>query len=1005
LRKIVFVLFCLLLVSSFLVAQIPTGKIIGTVTDKEGAALPGVSIEATSPSLISKATATTDSSGVYRLLALQPGEYKITFTLAGFRPFIREKIELHVGETLTVDVAMEMGKIEEEVTVVGQSPLIDVKSTVKGMTLTKEMFQLLPKGRNFDSLVTAVPGVNYEPWLGGISVDGASGAENQFYMDGTEITRIDTGTARLPAAFDFVDEVQIVASGYTAEFGGALGGVLSVVTRQGGNKYSGDVIGYYNSEWLAGKERDSLRTNPIDWHIAEYVNYQDMYGKDKFDRVEAGFDLGGYIIKDRLWFFASVLPVYNPTTRHVTFLSNGQTGDYTQTWWSYNFQAKLTAQPFSFMRIGGSFVNNFSKYRGNLPARDGTGNPDDVYSKYGFDYPDWSAQGFADLTFGNNFMANFRGGRFYYNTTNQQVVASDPHWMLMGNGTHSFDGTALQIPDQYQRPTGWQNTGRLNTTVREIKYKNYVNSDFTYYFRLGGEHSFKFGGSWTRQGEDELSAMAYPDLPEVRIYWGRPVIVGGINYGQGTYGYYEVRGNEATGPFGAQWNVHNTRWALYATDTWTIANKLTLNYGLRAETEYVPPYTASVPATVSAGWNPMQFNWGDKLAPRVGFIYDVFGDASLKIFGSYGFYYDVIKTYSAAHAYGGFKWKSSYYLLDTYQWDTIGNGNYPGTQVLVYDWRYPSWDTTDPDTHPVSQREISFGLEKMIRENLSTTIRVVQKHLRYTMEDVGMIVPGVGEEYYECSPGFGWSLHVGNGTGKMDPAYWETPKAKREYLGITFSIDKRLSNNWLAGFSYTWSSLHGNYSGLASSEEYGRVSPYVERDFDNFSMAYTKDGLPNDGPLPTDRTHFFKFYGAYTFPFHITLGAVVNAYSGVPVTESWNAFSTYEFPFGRGRIRDKTPMRTPFMWFANIYAEYNMKLGKYGLQFNINVDNVFDIATAQRIYEYKTWQDLNVTQQQWLAKNWDLTDPGVGFVQNPLYMMPTNFYGPIQARLGVKLSF
>jgi outer membrane receptor protein involved in Fe transport len=176
------------------------------------------------------------------LFALQPGTYQITYNLQGFKPMTRQGIVVQLEMTVKVDIILEMGALEEEVTVIGQSPLIDVKSTVKGMTLTKEMFEVLPRGRNFDTLATAVPGVNYEPWLGGLSVDGASGAENMFYMDGTEINTTQTGVRGQSAAFEFVDEVQIKASGYPAEYGGALGGVVSVVTRQGGNEFHGEVI-------------------------------------------------------------------------------------------------------------------------------------------------------------------------------------------------------------------------------------------------------------------------------------------------------------------------------------------------------------------------------------------------------------------------------------------------------------------------------------------------------------------------------------------------------------------------------------------------------------------------------------------------------------------------------------------------------------------------------------------------------------------------------------------
>lgn len=331
--------------------------------------------------------------------------------------------------------------------------------------------------------------------------------------------------------------------------------------------------------------------------------------------------------------------------------------------------------------------------------------------------------------------------------------------------------------------------------------------------------------------------------------------------------------------------------------------------------------------------------------------------------------------------------------------------------MLILDWRRPSYESTDPDLKPVSQDELSGGLEKMLMENVSITGRFVYKHLRYMIEDVGVLVPGVGEEYYEANPGYGYTLHVGTGTGKMDPKYPETPKAKREYYAVNLSIDKRLSNNWLAGFSYTWSSLKGNCSGLAAADEYGRVSPYVERMFDNWAMAVTKDLSTLDGPLPTDRTHFFKFYGAYTFPFRLTVGTVVNAMSGTPFTETWSVLGAYWYPFNRGNQRDGTSgdsiyqERMPFFWFANAYAEYNLRLGKYTLQFNVNVDNAFDLKIAQRLFPNRGYEGLATTEAQVLSTNWDLDTPGMNFKVEPRYKMKDTFQGPISVRLGAKFIF
>jgi hypothetical protein len=585
-----------------------------------------------------------------------------------------------------------------------------------------------------------------EPGFGGsgLTVDGASSGANMYYVAGTDIGSITTGVRNQSAAFEFVEEVQVLASGYEAEYGGAVGGVVSVITRQGGNEFHGELIGYYSGSSLNGKERDTLRRNPLNTFEAEFVNYQDLYGKDKIDRMEVGFSLGGYIIKDRLWFFGSFLPVFRNSTRHVEFLTEPVVeGDYDrkQTW--MNFQGKLTAQPFSFMRVGASFVNNFYKWRGSLPARAGTDNPDDPdWADYGYDYPNWSAAGFADVTLGANLMMNIRGGRFFYDQTNQQVQPTVPNFRHYGEGSRSFDGTPLEIPSPWNVPYGYTNKGRGWVTERLKRYKNHLGADFTYFTYLGGEHAFKFGVQYVRQGEDVLDTLKFPDTPEIRLHWGRDAIFGGVNYGTGTYGYYEVRGNEETGVFGEQFDVHNDRWAIYAQDSWTLGERFTLNLGIRFESEYVPPYSED--PSIPSGFRPMEFKFDEKIAPRLGFIYDVFGDTSLKIFGSFGMYYDVIKTYMPAHSYAGFKWQSAYYELNDYKWDELGPGNYPGPHIVTLDWRHPSFDSTDPDMRPVNQREFSFGLEKMLMENFSGTVRVVQKSLRHTIEDVGVIVPGVG---------------------------------------------------------------------------------------------------------------------------------------------------------------------------------------------------------------------------------------------------------------------
>jgi len=1006
-RPLFFAFLGVFLIGGMLLAQAPTGRIIGTVLDDQGIPLPGVTIEATSPKLMGVSAVLTDESGVYRIFALPPGVYQIKYTLQAFNTIIRQGIIVTLEQTIRVDITMTPGIIEEQITVLGRSPLIDVKSTYKGMVLSREMFQMLPKGRNFDTLVTAVPGVSNEPWAGGISVDGASGAENMYYIDGTDITNMVLGTRGQSAAFEFVEEIQIKASGYQAEYGGALGGVVSVITRSGGNEFHGEILGYYSGPSLTGTERNTLRQKPEDVSQSEYVNYEHLMGKERDQRYEVGFSLGGYILKDRLWFFGSVLPVFRNITRPVVFPGEIDADEYTRKWKYYNFQGKITAQPFGGLRLSASFVNNFSKYKGDLAPRTG-GSPDTDYSAFGFSYPNWSAAASADVTLGTNFLVSFRGGYFHRNQNKQLVLAPTP-WHRFQSETGTYPNTSNaqfntdadptnDIPEAYIKPAGWQPWSRNSVYEYKklIRAKGYANADFNYFVNLGGEHSWKAGVQWVRQKDDVDRSNSQP---VVYLSWDMDNILGGVNMGRGTYGYYSVRGNDATGPYGSFYNPVSTRWALYLQDSWTpdfAGGKLTINAGVRTEYEYIPSYSQE------EGFKdvkPIEFKFQDKLAPRIGFIYDVFGDATTKIFGSYGLYFDVFKLYMASDAYGGFLWSSAYYTLDTYEWDTIGvNNNYPGTFMGVVNWRPPSFDSTDPDLKPMSQQEISFGVERQLVENLSASVRVVNKHLRYAIEDVGVYIAGYGESYYTTNPGYGYSLHVGTGTGKFDPSFPVTPKAKREYWAVNFDLDKRFSNNWLGGFSYTWSRLTGNYAGLASSDEYGRVGPNLERYFDLWNLAYTKDLEPQDGPLNTDRTHFFKFYGAYSLPMGLTLGGVVNAMSGTPITEEWIVGATGYYPFNRGNLG-----RTPFVWFVNVYAEYNLNLGgRYRLQFNLNIDNLLNVDTARRQWSRLTRGAVAVTNDELITKQWDLP---ADYLRDPRYGQSMEFYPPISARIGVKFIF
>jgi len=999
----VFVLFAILffLAGSFVIAQQQNARIVGKVVDANGKGLPGVSVTGTSPALVGEANTVSDVNGNYRLLGLYPGTYTIKFELEGFKTVIRKNIAVNIEETLTVNAEMEIGEIEEEIEVTADVPLIDIKSTTRGKTLTKEMFSKIPKGRNFDDILDTVPGVNNEPWLAGTSVDGASGAENMFYLDGMDTSSMYTGTNQTSAHFEMVEEVQFKSSGYQAEFGGSMGGVINVITRSGGNEFHGEIIGYYDGSMFTGKERDSLRLNPYDTTQAEYVNYQDMYGKDEVHNYEIGFNLGGYIFKDKLWFFTTVLPVFNDRTRSVDFLSDttDQELDFTRNRKYYNGNIKLTAQPIDNLRLSGTFIMNTYKWRGDLPARDGSGNPDKAWADYGFDYPTYSGSGSLNYVIGNDFIFNARGGYHRWNKTNQLVGPTGPRYAFYEEITYSGTTNSIypNIPASYIRPAFYTNYGYDDgfETEKNLQERLQFNADMTYYLQLGGEHSWKAGVQMTRIEVDKEDMYAHP---YVLFGWGKTLSWPDGRKFKGKYGYYAVRGNADNGhPFGTVANPHSIRWSIYLQDSWTptfLNNKVTLNIGVRAEKEDIPSFS-DLP---EYDYPPVQFGFGDKIAPRLGFVYDVNGDSSLKVFGSYGIFYDVMKLSMAEGSYGGFKWISEYYTLDTYKWDEIGKNNYfPGTYIGTQNWRIPSFDSTDPNLKPMSQSEYTLGIERKLSDNVSVSVKGVYKHLQYAIEDVG-VQTMAGEMYYTANPGYGWTLPVSQG-GKFADKYPATPRAKRDYYGITFSVDKRFSNNWMGGFAYTYSSLRGNYSGLASSDEYGRNDPNVERYYDGWFLNWDQNVNEIVGPLSTDKPHYIKAYGSYSFPFNLTVGATFNAHSGTPVSREFqsNHMQGY-YPLGRA-----SDGRTPFIWWMNAYAEYNIKLSKdFTLQLNANIDNLTDNDTATRVWSLLNLDDVWVPEDTRL-QGWNYEN--TNYEPDPRFLKELAFMSAISARLGVKLIF
>ncbi len=997
-------------------AQImPTAKIIGKVVDSQGAPLPGVAIEATSPKLIGKATAVTAVDGTYRLFSLPSGLYEVKFTLQGFKTLTRKEIVVQLSQTLELNVGLEQAALEEQVVVTGKSPLIDVRSTVKGQTMTKDVFMSLPRNRSFDGLISTVPGVQYDNKTGGLSVDGGTGTENMWFVDGADVTQMHIGTLSQGVAMELVEEVKVTASGYNAEFGGGIGGVVNVITRSGGNAFHGDVMGYYNDNGrlMQGKARQYRRWNPLNDNELQLVNDDDIYygggySRDPYKRYEAVFNLGGYILKDRLWFFGSFDPVYSNQAAYRFFLTDPAPQGYTyfyNKWFWWNGQIKLTANPIKGLRLSASFVDNFNKYRGAIPNINGTSAKNYAYQQQGYDYPNVSTAFTADYSVGNNFLASFRGGYHMTNTDNQQIANRFTTYAFdYMNTMFASDPYFVAHPDQLH-PAGLINYGGTWLITERYQLQKYSgNLDLTYYMQLGGEHAWKFGAQVIRDHENVFNGAPYP---HVNLDWDAicsQLSAYGTPPTRGTYGYYQVR-SSWTSPYGYVWNIHRNSWALYLQDSWTIGGKLTINAGLRTEDEYVPSFNPEFNV------RPIHFGFGDKLAPRVGVVYDLFGDSSLKLFADFGIYYDVMKLYQAEGSFGGFKWKTDYYTLDNPDFMQIAatqdindrvSQSAGGTYLGTIDYRMPSFNTIDPNLKPVAQREISVGAEKKLTENISLSVRGVWKHLIRTIEDIGFISvqPGnTGELYYLSNPG---SQYVQNALNTLQgPGYWPEPKAKREYYALQVNLEKRFSHNWTGGINYTLSLAKGNYGGLSSTDEGGRNSPNVERYFDFWWMMYQIDGTPLNGPLSQDRTHYAKVYGSYAFPFGLTVGAVGYLRSGNPISTQLQADNAYFYPLGYGNLG-----RTPLTAWADFYIEQTIKVaGRYNLGINLQINNITNTKTWQWYDQAPNRYTMAISNEQFLSKTFDWQSALVDFRPNLDYGLGYSRFGTWSVRLGFKFTF
>ncbi|HEX6323746.1 MAG TPA: TonB-dependent receptor [Vicinamibacterales bacterium] len=964
-----------LLLAVPVMAQEQRGAIEGVVKDSSGAVLPGVTVQARGAA--GSQESVTDENGMYRFPSLTPGRYTITANLQGFTTGTLTDLVLVLGQTLRADLTLQLSGVSETVQVTGERSIVDVKSAAAATVVSREYIDNIPKGRNAVDIARLGPGANQEPKGGGLSIDGASGSENQYFIDGVNTTDIQRGTSGKPILTEFVDQVQIKSSGYAAEFGGATGGVINIITRSGTNVFTGEFGSYFSGSDLNGDPRPTLRLVPGNSNAMEYITFP----KDDYTTWEPFVNVGGPIVRDRLWFFAGYTPQLEDTSRTVTNRTSGETGTFDMKEQNHFFTGSLNFRASN--AINGRVSGNMQRYsRDNvLPAIDGSSSPTqllDIDRKQ----PNDSVNATVDYVASNNFFVNGKLNFLQYDTNDTGVPSDLRH--IFSRSNQNIAG----IPEQFQRPSGFTDAAANRAVVRD-KFRRLGGSfDATSFFNKGGSHTLKGGVQFYRITNDVFNAE---QAPNVSLQWGLARTTLDGRTVSGTYGYYSWR------QFGTQGVININNIGLFIQDDWTINDRLTLNLGVRTDRDEAPSYVE--------GLNGIEFSFAEKVAPRVGFAYDVRGDGRWKAYGSWGMFYDLFKLEMPRGAFGGDKWIESYYTLDTFDWPSIGvGGNFPGTFIESVNYRIPSNDPScpecggiDPDLKPMRTQEAVLGLEHELSSVMSVGARYVHKQLDRTIEDVGIIVPGLGEVYFMANPGEGIARHI---VGDEFPA---VPKPVRDYDALELKFTKRYSNNWSLNSSLTFSRLYGNYSGLASSDENGRTSPNVNRFFDGIYMMFDQNAEPVYGRLATDRPVQFKANGYYTLPWGTNVGAAFYIAHGTPISRQVNMVSSLPVLYlGRG-----SEGRLPMFSQTDLSLQQSFNVGgNRRVEISLNVLNLLDQDTAVNRWAPETAQNIPITDSDFFD-GFDVQQliAARNIRRDPRFLSDSAFQAPRSIRLGAKFVF
>jgi hypothetical protein len=860
-RFVVTALMLSVLVAAIVEAQQGTSAIRGRVTDEGQGVLPGVAILVTHAESGTIRETVTGPDGTYLVPGLLPGPYRVTAELQGFRRLIQEDLVLRIGTTLQVDLLLQVGGVEENLTVRAEAPVVDLSSAQVGGNVSRAEIADLPSGNgNFTSLIAILPGVVYNRASDGqsdnVTINGQHGTGVVYQLDGgsnNDDLRGGSAGAQTRPALEAIQEFQVVTNQFDAEYGAALSGVVNAVTKQGTNAYHGSLIGYFTNEAMTWK----------DFFVA-----QQGFEKPATQNTRYGGTIGGPIVRDRMHYFISYEKQdrdegrsYNYATRpdqsftvaQVTRMQNlmGRVDHQLSSSQSYSVRFLWDHQPTIDQPLNGD--------GGRGPTRDTLSQDKDN---------DWTLVGNYNWVLGSTRLYNMRVA----------LVHEKP---VRGQRLYQETGDWTKAPPslQYLSFTSQADTARADFRVMDSY--GFDNTFSWFISGAGGSHDLKFGSQYV-YGEHFEENQRYMN--------GAFQFPSDREFNPNDFSTYPER---LTIRVPSKLEVLSRTHSLgfFAQDKWQLNTKLTLNLGLRYDIHVSPLRWQWNPRFSDPGAYPLDKN---NVAPRVGFAYSVDGRSVIR--GGYGLFFE--KQYVDRFQIYQLNPVFANSFLAQFPVDRIdpgpSSGQRPGDPMLaggpflnrdVVTRNFPPgvlarntgevW-LDDPNRTLPYANQVSLGYERQFGAQLAASADYTHMWnrklpLRYNLN------PGIKQTTGRTAAVTRTDLEGLAARLGLTPfstnVYTRENIAETEYDGLSLQLEKRFADYWGARASYSIGYGRGNTDGTPTS-------------VNNFQVLGERNLDLNWGPTSLDRRHTLSLSGRVETPWvrGLIASAVVRLTGGTPFT-------------------------------------------------------------------------------------------------------------------------